>query len=136
MQSINYTSVRLGNLRLLTVFSGLPQDSHFIALLEDDGPEPVSMSSARARQIISIEELSKPLEQMHPYCAASSSKKGNWAIDSHNRKTGIRAVDFGVREYVLQGSLEVKQGPNVHSYGQDRSELPGLGTTTYSRSCN
>lgn len=57
---------------------------------------PLSISGDIARQIMSIDELQKPLDWMPRDRAALSAKKRKEAIASHNRKTDVLPVDFGV----------------------------------------
>ena len=48
---------------------------------------------------------------MHKDCAKASDRRRKSAVDSHNRRTGVRPVNFGTGDYVLKGI--VKGGPKL-----------------------
>lgn len=109
------TSRILVNHYPLTVFTGLPQDSPFTAVLQEEDPESVSMTDKRAPQIMSMYGLRKALDQMHRDSATLSSKKRIEAIDSPTGKTGLWPIYFGIGKYVLRVSLEINEGPKRSS---------------------
>ncbi len=49
-----------------------------------------NVDEVQTRQAISVERLQREFESMHKDVAERSSKKRQAAVDSHNRKTGVR----------------------------------------------
>lgn len=71
------------------------------------------ISEEKAYALIGLEKTRDSLEQLHRQCADNSSKRRKASIDSHNRKTGIRQINFGVGDYVLKGLLQRKSAQRL-----------------------
>lgn len=108
----NSTVSRLGNRCPLTVFTKLPQNTPITAIKErfDKNIEIKSISDIRMKQLINIERLQKCLEEMHKDVARRAEKKRHAAVSAHNRKTGIRPVNFVVGDFVLRGLFRRERG--------------------------
>lgn len=61
--------------------------------------------SSRSRKV------SRQLDNIHREVRVCNEKKRGQAIESHNRKTGFRAINISVDNFVFRGSLDRKFGP-------------------------
>lgn len=108
----NSTLVRLGNRCLLTIFTNLAISSPISAIKERRG-ETVkvhSLSEVRAKQLLNIQQLQKSLDDMHKDVTQRSTKRRRQAVDSLNRRTSVRPVNFWEGDYVLRGFLKRQRG--------------------------
>ncbi len=103
---------RLGNRCPLTAFTGLPQDSPLACIKRKEGHvvQVQNFDEVQTRQAIAVERLQRAFESMHKDVAERSSKKRQAAVDSHNRKTGVRPIHFTEGDFVLRGLLQRERG--------------------------
>lgn len=108
-------SKKLNNHRPLTVFSGLPSVSPILAIVrKEDGVSTVKdIEFEKSNALIDLENLREKLSVMHRDCAESSNKKRKASVDSHNRRTGVRKINFDVGDFVLKGLLQRHLGPKT-----------------------
>ena len=103
---------RLGKLCPLTAFTGLPQDTPVASIKSRIGKK-ISMRSIediRSIQNEHVRKLQAALEDLHKQVEAESNKKRRSAIESHNRKTNIKPINFTEGDYVLRGLVQRKSG--------------------------
>ncbi len=101
----NSLSERLGNRCPLTVFTGHPQDTPLTAITQKvgDRTEVHSLGKIRHAQRESIHALLSSLDDMHKDVADKSSRKRKSAVESLNRKTNVRSINFTEGDFVLRG---------------------------------
>lgn len=108
----------------LTALTGLPQDNPLLSIkTKEQGVTKIrNISELRARQVTSIRKLQDSLDQMHKSITANSDAKRKSAVDCHNRKTGVRPINFDVGDFVLRGILqrEVSSKPSLKWKGPFR----------------
>lgn len=98
----------------ITVFTGLPQSTSLLSIKETGShPSIMTIESIKARQLVKIEQLHRAIDEMHKEVADASKKARESSVRSHNRKTGIQPVNFGVGDYVLKGLLRRELGPKT-----------------------
>lgn len=104
----NSIAERLGNKCPLTVFSGLPQDTPLRSITHSDLGSVVLCSIAEVNQsrMDHIQRLQSTLVSMHKEVSSISDKKRKSAVNSHNRKTNIRAINFSEGDFVSKGTLQ------------------------------
>lgn len=117
---------RLGNRCPLTAFTGLPQDTPLRTIKTKARKKTTvrSLDDIRALQSEYVDELQSALDSMHKEVASLSSKKRKSAVDSHNRRTHIRPINFTTGDYVLRGTALTRTGrkPSLHWHGPFRVE--------------
>ena len=115
---------RLGNRCPLTAFTGLPQDTPLKSITHriDDVVQVLSCKDLRETQKQNISSLLSALDQMHKEVSIRSSKKRQAAVESHNRKTNIRPINFSEGDYVLRGIVqrESSRKPSLKWHGPFR----------------
>ncbi len=126
VQSILNNSMlpRLGNRCPLTAFTSLPQYTPLTSIKTVMGNR-VSIRSVEDIQSIQreyIETLQAALDKMHKEVVIASNKKRKSAIESHNRKTNVRPVNFFDGDYVLRGLVQGKarRKPSIKWHGPYR----------------
>lgn len=89
-----------------------PQDSPLAHLKSNnkDVTRVVSVDEVRLAQLISVEKLEAPLRGMHKDVLQRLKKKRAAAISRHNRKTGVREINFDEGNFVLRGLLQQERG--------------------------
>ena len=99
---------RIGNRCPLTVFTGHKQDTPLTAVTKtvSGKTQVLSIDDIRLSQLNSINVLQDALQNMHKDVAERSTKKRQQAVDSHNRKTGVRPINFSEGDFVLRGTLQ------------------------------
>ena len=90
----------------LTVFSGLASDNPIsVAVRKSENASLVkSISEERAKVLMDIDKFHKALDEMHKDVSEASSQSRRAAVDSHNRKTGVRPINFSEGDFVLKGN--------------------------------
>lgn len=103
---------RLGDRCPLTAFSGHPQDSPLSCILLESEETVIvqTIEDVRKAQAINISRVQDFIESMHRDVKERSDKKKKAAIESHNRKTNVRSVNFTLGDYVLRGALQRQRG--------------------------
>ena len=103
---------RLGNRCPLTAFTGLPQDTPLATIKMTNKKKIVTrnIGDIRIIQRNNLNELLQALEKMHKEVDILSTRKREAAINSHNRKTNVRPVNFTDGDYVLRGNIIGKSG--------------------------
>ena len=104
----NSILARLGNRCPLTVFTGLKQSSPISTIIRRQvGAVKVhSLDEVRTRQRLKVQSIQNALEEMHKDVAGRKSKSRQRAIESFNRKVGVRPVNFTEGDFVLRGVME------------------------------
>lgn len=64
----------------------------------------------RAKQLVNAGLIHKALEGIHIDVAESSTQKRKQSVASHNRKTGVKAINFYISDFVLRGLLQRERG--------------------------
>ncbi len=120
----NTILTRLANRCPLTAFTGLPQDNPLNSVKCQLGKKLVfrTVDSIQSAQREYIEALQNSLEGIHKDIAQMTNKKRKSAIESHNRKTHIRPINFTDGDYVLRGVVQGKSGrkPSLKWHGPFR----------------
>lgn len=77
------------------------------------------MEDIRVKQLINTQRTHGALDEMHKDVSIRSQRKRQQAVNLHNRKTDVRAVNFDVGDFVLRGLLERETGwkPSLRSQG-------------------
>lgn len=103
---------RLGNRCPLTVMTGLRQDSPLLSIKQKEVKESLvqSIEEVRLKQVINLPNIRDALDCIHKDVKDRSDKKRKTAIDAHNRRTGVRPINFGEGDFVLKGRLNRHQG--------------------------
>ena len=103
---------RLGNLTPQGVFTSLPTSSPLSAVTRQDGEvtKVYKISEVRARQLLNSQRIQGALDSMHKDVAERSNRKRQAAVSSHNRKTGVRPINFDSGDFVLRGLLQRERG--------------------------
>ena len=101
----------LGNRCSLTVFTAHSQDTRLSSITRKVGKkrEVHSIGDIRRTQQQHIQATLNALEEMHKDVAVRSDKKRRSTVDSHNRKTNIRPINFTEGDFVLRGILRNEQ---------------------------
>lgn len=101
---------RLGNRCPLTVFTGHKQDTPLNAVTRTVAGETqvLSVDEIRLAQLISIKVLQDALQNVHKDLAQCSTRKKEQAVDSHNRKTGVRRINFLEGDFVLRDTMKLE----------------------------
>ena len=126
VQSVLNNSVlaRLGKRCPLTAFTGLPQDTPLTSIKSKLGKQISIRSIAEIRSIQNehVERLQAALENVHKEVLSESNKKRKSAVESHNRKTNIKPINFTEGDYVLRGLVqrETKRKPSIKWHGPYR----------------
>ena len=104
----NATLPRLGNRCPQTAFTGLPQSNPICTLIKrNNGAVTVhSIEQVRMQQRASIADIQKALDEMHKEVAERTSRVRQRAVDAHNKKVGVRPVNFSEGDFVLRGVLQ------------------------------
>ena len=102
---------RLANRCPLTAFTGLPQDSPLVSFTRKVGEkiQVHSIDDIRSTQQKNIQAMLRALEKMHREVSVQADKRRKAAVNSHNRKTGVRAVNFTEGDYVLRGVMQYER---------------------------
>eukprot|EP00171_Calliarthron_tuberculosum_P012252 IDg12252t1 len=115
---------RLGNQCPLTAFTGLQQESPLrtIAFNRNDIVKLKSISEARAAQALEVSRTIQAMESMHKHVSLLSNKKRQSAVNSHNNKTSVKAINFSTGDFVLRGALDRQRGskPGLKWHGPFR----------------
>lgn len=106
----NTTLDRLGNRCPLTVFTGHAQDTPFGGEVQVRSVEDIDKTQQEQ-----LSHLLASLESMHKEVAQKSSKKRQQAVQSHNRKTKVKPVNFVEGDFVLRAIMQ-----------RERSKKPSL----------
>ena len=103
---------RLGNRCPRTAFLGLPQDTPLLSITKkrNKNIKVGSIDQVRAEQRVKASQLHTALDKMHKEVAECSDKKRRAAVESHNRKTNVRPINFTEGDYVLRGARESQRG--------------------------
>eukprot|EP00737_Agarophyton_chilense_P000533 gb/GEZJ01000595.1/.p1 GENE.gb/GEZJ01000595.1/~~gb/GEZJ01000595.1/.p1 ORF type:complete len:370 (-),score=37.03 gb/GEZJ01000595.1/:420-1529(-) len=106
--ALNNSSTRRLNRRCtLTVFTGLPKDTPLLAIVRDGTVKSVkSVDEAKKKALLDAEQVQKAMLKLHRECAERSAKQRKSAVDSNNRRTGIRPINFSEGDFVLRGLLQ------------------------------
>lgn len=114
VQSILNNSIidRLGKHCPLTAFTGLPQDSPLLAIKTNKGEriEVKNIDQVRAEQCMNLTKMQEAFFNMHKTVSASSDRKRQSSVDSHNRKTNFRQINFTEGDFVLKGLRQHERG--------------------------
>ena len=102
---------RLGNRCPLTVFTGLPQDNPLFSNTRKVGEtlEVHSLEEIRLTQRQNIRATITAPENMHKDVATRTDKRRKAAVESHNRKTNVRPINFEEGDFVLRGLIQHKR---------------------------
>ena len=115
---------RLGNRTPQSVFTSLPASTPLAAItrLDGDVTKVYKLADIRAKQLLNAQRLHGALDAMHKDVAERSNRKRQAAVASHNRKTGVRPINFDVGDFVLKGLLQRERGrkPSLHWNGPFR----------------
>lgn len=108
----NSLLTRLGGRCARTAFMGFPQETPLLCIKSTTrGIATVaSLDELKARQICEAESLVRSLREMHQDVKLKASKRREAAVASHNRKTGVRPVNFTTGDFVLRGLLQRERG--------------------------
>jgi len=112
---------RLGKRCPLTAFTGLPQDTPLLSIKVEKRKKAKvkTIAEVRALQRVQVERMHSSLDKMHKEVFERTTAKRQAAIDSHNRKTNVRPVNFSKGDYVLRGLRESQRGrkPQLRWHG-------------------
>lgn len=126
VQSVLNNSIlsRLGNRSPTTVFTGQSPESPLLSVKETQSTltNIKTVSEARTRQLLKIRQLETAMQSMHRDVTLRVTKKREAAVISHNRRTGVREVNFTVGDYVLRGLVprERRRKPSLKWRGPFR----------------
>ncbi len=103
---------RLGKRCPLTAFTSLPQSTPLLTIKRQVNKEWVTktIEEVRALQKVNSTKIRSALDDMHKDIAKRSNAKRKAAVESHNRKTNVRTINFDVGDYVLRGTRERQRG--------------------------
>ena len=90
------------------MFTGHLQDSPLTSITckVDKIVEVHSIGDIRSTKRKHIHATLTALEQMHKDVAVHTYKKPRSAVDSHNRKTNVKPINFAEGDFVLRGILQ------------------------------
>jgi len=95
---------RLGKRSPQMVFLNQPPSNALTSIvrIQDEIERVHSIEEVKLRKIANIELLQNSIEDMHRDVAERSSKKRKAAVESHNRRTHIRPINFVEGDFVLR----------------------------------
>ena len=64
----------------------------------------------KAQRLVHTDSLIKALDDLHLNVSETTTRKRQQALESHNKRTGVRKVNFDVGDYVLVADSEGKSG--------------------------
>lgn len=100
----------LGNVALITAFTGQQPDSPLRTLLPAAGSKAASVDFIKAQRIIGISRLSDAIDLIHKTVSARRTRRREDAIRQHNAQTHIKEINFEIGDFVMVAKRQKHDG--------------------------